>query len=401
MGEFIYILLALNTLKGPGGVIESFTTLSVIQLFNPGIIPPEIHYLKWIVFAFPFPFVLISILKFTREDFNLFILKYGIMIFPFAVLSSQNPLISGLKFISFIYVIQCLLYGFKFSSMEEYKWSQWFQHFFILVLLGSYLIFFTEFGYLRNGRGFQGIFNHPQVMGVVGGLMTIWFLFFAKTSGRLLSYTLAFLSMILVFLSLARIGMVIIVGAWIIHWVSTSFHYKSLNLYHSPFKFFIFSSLLILSLWIFWEDSHNWFRQFILKRTIEQGVTESFWESRGKLITSSLQSFKHSPWTGIGLGISKEHDISQSFKGIPLSSPVEKGFMPSAILEELGFIGSIVTMIFLINMYIQIKPKYEFIFWGALLINTGEYVFFSMGGLGLIQWVLILYCNSNSMELKT
>jgi len=401
VGEAVYSLLAINTLRGPSGIIQSFAILSIFQLINPGIISPEIHFLKWLVLGFPAPYLLVSFWNGKFKKFDKIIVIYGLLLFPFAVLGSQNIIISGLKFISFFYAILCLRISFENSLKDKTYWTNWIQYFFVVVLILSYLIFFTEFGFLRNGRGFQGIFNHPQVMGVMGGIMAVWFLYYQQTSGKINPLFFSFMALILVFLSLARIGLLIIFGAWIIQWISIIIKKKSFNLNHSPISFLIFCLLIFLLVLLFWEDAWPWLRHFFLKRTIEFSLAESFLESRGRLITSSISGFKEFPLTGIGMGVGIDLESAQNIVGIPTSSPVEKGFMPTALLEEFGILGTLTTVIFLIILFKSISPPVELLFWSTLLINFGEYIFFSMGGLGLIQWILILYCINYSMELKT
>jgi len=401
VGEAVYSLLAINTLRGPSGIIQSFAILSIFQLINPGIISPEIHFLKWLVLGFPAPYLLVSFWNGKFKKFDKIIVIYGLLLFPFAVLGSQNIIISGLKFISFFYAILCLRISFENSLKDKTYWTNWIQYFFVVVLILSYLIFFTEFGFLRNGRGFQGIFNHPQVMGVMGGIMAVWFLYYQQTSGKINPLFFSFMALILGFLSLARIGLLIIFGAWIIQWISIIIKKKSFNLNHSPISFLIFCLLIFLLVLLFWEDAWPWLRHFFLKRTIEFSLAESFLESRGVLITSSISGFKEFPLTGIGMGVGIDLESAQNIVGIPTSSPVEKGFMPTALLEEFGILGTLTTVIFLIILFKSISPPVELLFWSTLLINFGEYIFFSMGGLGLIQWILILYCINYSMELKT
>jgi len=401
VGEAVYSLLAINTLRGPSGIIQSFAILSIFQLINPGIISPEIHFLKWLVLGFPAPYLLVSFWNGKFKKFDKIIVIYGLLLFPFAVLGSQNIIISGLKFISFFYAILCLRISFENSLKDKTYWTNWIQYFFVVVLILSYLIFFTEFGFLRNGRGFQGIFNHPQVMGVMGGIMAVWFLYYQQTSGKINPLFFSFMALILVFLSLARIGLLIIFGAWIIQWISIIIKKKSFNLNHSPISFLIFCLLIFLLVLLFWEDAWPWLRHFFLKWTIEFSLAESFLESRGRLITSSISGFKEFPLTGIGMGVGIDLESAQNIVGIPTSSPVEKGFMPTALLEEFGILGTLTTVIFLIILFKSISPPVELLFWSTLLINFGEYIFFSMGGLGLIQWILILYCINYSMELKT
>ena len=79
--------------------------------------------------------------------------------------------------------------------------------------------------------------------------------------------------------------------------------------------------------------------------------------------------------------------------GIPVSAPVEKGFLPTAILEEIGMLGTVLFLIFiafLTNAVVEGSDiRWAGMYFGCLFVNVGEAVFFSVGGIGLLYWLLI------------
>ncbi len=62
----------------------------------------------------------------------------------------------------------------------------------------------------------------------------------------------------------------------------------------------------------------------------------AFYESRGSGVLSEWQNFTTHPLTGNGFGVFPDGHFPvgvQYFAGIPISAPVEKGILPTAVLE--------------------------------------------------------------------
>ncbi|HET6567972.1 MAG TPA: hypothetical protein VFG50_08400, partial [Rhodothermales bacterium] len=137
---------------------------------------------------------------------------------------------------------------------------------------------------------------------------------------------------------------------------------------------------------------------FLLKDDATDSVEESLSASRSGLIERSLDNFRAAPITGIGFGVPSEAKYFRpetGFLGLPVSASVEKGFMPSAVLEETGVTGAILVVILLLAIFLPVVR------WGTIthfwmmsccvLINLGEMVFFSVGFMGLFFWLLLAY----------
>jgi hypothetical protein len=79
--------------------------------------------------------------------------------------------------------------------------------------------------------------------------------------------------------------------------------------------------------------------------------------------------------------------------GLPISAPVEKGFLPTAILEEvgipgaLGFLGLFLTLLY--RVYRTGDQPWAAVLLTSIFVNLGEALFFSLGGLGLYFWIWI------------
>jgi hypothetical protein len=397
-----FIILGLYSLKGSTQIIQAFSIISLLQLINPGIAIISNNSLKWMVITLPFLWIIVHFFNSPYKNLNKFSLAnthltFGFFLLPLCLISSYHPTISTLKLLAFMAAGFTILKSFELSDSTLNYWQNWFNTLFTFILFGSLCMLLTPYGYFRNGRGFQGIFNHPQVLGVIAGLSSIWFFSQQKS---LLKYTLGGLSLILVFFSKARIGFILIVASTLLLIVLQTIFDKRIRLNSGVKTLMIFLFIIGIPTFLLLEDSTELMRHFFLKRTPQSGLMESFGESRGHLIQKSLDNFFQNPLTGIGLGVNSDFNFNSAQLSntldIPLSAPTEKGFMPSAILEELGILGAVLTLGYLIVISLKIpfsnSSNYAWLYFATLSINLGEFVFFSFGGLGLFQWLLIAFC---------
>jgi hypothetical protein len=156
---------------------------------------------------------------------------------------------------------------------------------------------------------------------------------------------------------------------------------------------------------------------FILKGTHSSGHLEQkslyslynvYKESRGVLIKSSWENFIKHPWTGIGFHVASRKEDSyiqeSTIYGISLSAPTEKGFIFTALLEEVGIFG---TLLFLLFLFKLIKPIIKFgdlpsimLLGVAFFVTFGEMAFFSAGGLGIYIWLWIALAKNSVLVKK-
>lgn len=397
-----FILLGLYSLRGSVQVIQAFSIISLLQLINPGIAIISANGLKWLVIILPFLWIVMHFFDIPVRKSNVFSLAnihliFSLFLLPLSIISSFNPTISTLKLLSFTAGGFTILKSFEICELPSKYWQSWFNTLFIFILFGSICMLLTPYGYFKNGRGFQGIFNHPQVLGVMAGLSSIWFFSQQKT---FVKYAFGGVALILVFLTKARIGLILMVISALLLIFIESILEKRIRLNSAVRTFILFTIIIGIPTFLLLEDSADLLVKFILKRTPESGLMDSFGESRGQLIEKSLNNFFQYPLTGIGLGINSDfHFYNTQISGafdIPFSAPTEKGFMPSAVLEELGIFGGFITLSYLTIISLK-NPfnhsnNYAWLFFASLCMNLGEFVFFSFGGLGLFQWLLIAFC---------
>lgn len=138
--------------------------------------------------------------------------------------------------------------------------------------------------------------------------------------------------------------------------------------------------------------------QFALKGG-QTSVGEAFEASRGGLVSTQLRNFMASPWIGNGFGVYADGVFPsgvRTFLGIPVSAPVEKGVLPTAVLEETGVIGFLcfAYLIYALVSGVWRRASHPIVAMliACLFVNLGEAILLSPGGFGLHIWLLIAWC---------
>jgi hypothetical protein len=135
---------------------------------------------------------------------------------------------------------------------------------------------------------------------------------------------------------------------------------------------------------------------FLLKRSGEQEIGAAFKASRGYGIESQWKNFLDAPLTGHGFGVYPDGVFPSGVTkiwGIPISAPVEKGFVPTAVLEESGLFGAFAFAGIIVSLWLGAwrsgDPLRIATFVSCVGVNVGEAIILSPGGIGLHIWVLM------------
>jgi hypothetical protein len=137
---------------------------------------------------------------------------------------------------------------------------------------------------------------------------------------------------------------------------------------------------------------------FLFEKNISNinNLFESYKESRGILFQPIIENINKNFITGIGFGIASD-PLSMNiqldpFLNLPISAAVEKGTVYIAILEELGIFGFILFVMWVFILFYKAAIHSlgsMIILITILLINIGEAVLFSIGGIGLPILILL------------
>jgi hypothetical protein len=125
-------------------------------------------------------------------------------------------------------------------------------------------------------------------------------------------------------------------------------------------------------------------------------LNEAFYASRGGGAVGEWNDFLQKPLLGNGFGVYPDGEFPAGvvyFDGIPISAPIEKGFLPTAILQEGGALGGgLLTLVIALlcrRAWRNTDLRWRAMFVACLAINAGECVFMSPGGIGMFDWLLL------------
>jgi hypothetical protein len=135
-------------------------------------------------------------------------------------------------------------------------------------------------------------------------------------------------------------------------------------------------------------------RSFVSKNSgdVEELNAEDVLSSRTGLIQQAWENFQRSPLVGIGFGVSTDPYFIAN--ATLLYAPVEKGFLPGAVLEEVGLVGALAFLGFLGAMFSTLIRNRSIpgvaMFASFLISNLGEASFFALGGHASFMWLFVL-----------
>jgi hypothetical protein len=323
-------------------------------------------------------------------------------------------LISILKSFSWFFLLISLVIAFCSLSPAETSELQkrFFWFFFIIALISFALHFVPVIGYAHDGRGLQGILNHPQLFGVIFSILSSALLIFLLNQKifslkTIFLFTVFIFYLMLTFLSASRTALFSFFFSVLI-FIFCSIFFKKQNFFKT-YNFFgnknfrYLSILVVLFSIFFYINYYNFFFDFFDKGQSATNILEAYSMSRLIAIEPVIQNIKTSWLTGIGFGLpsfktfSSYNEISLEFLS---SFSYEKGNLFLLVVEELGVLGFLIFiswLFFLIRVPILSSNNIALIvIINILLSNLGEAVLFSTGGLGLLTLILLSWAATRS-----
>ena len=408
--NFSYVLIATYALLGRTQAIQALTLSWFLTMINP-VFAPEASassILRYVVIFAAAISVAWHSRGVTIKKMSFYTLLLGAFMLIHSLLFSSVVDVSVLKVLAWVVVVVTLLSAWqglpKKQRMVLFEQLQWVL--IGLLLLSLPLLAIPDIGFARNGSGFQGLLNHPQVFGSTVALVG------AMVGGKLLGVSrprwrdLALLAIcvVLIVLSEARTGGLAMVlglfGSAILLPVFSGMPRKKMlpSLYSRRFQAMALISLAgaiaagpILS-------------DYLYKNSNATSFINAADASRGNLVIRMIENISESPWTGIGFGIASNPEymavVRDPLFGLPISATGEKGVMPIAIVEELGVFGALAVfgwLLVVLRHGAREGATYFTILLTLLLLNLGESMLFSIGGMGML---LLIFLTSSVTSTK-
>jgi hypothetical protein len=411
------IALTMWALAGAKQAIQALSLVVVIKFLNPAIyqFAGPFALLAWLALAVAGSRIFYDSVRIRsgRHPVLRWLIVFALVVSFQSVFFSYYAEVSIFKMLSFTIAATAILLGFKVTGAKSVDWTAWFVSLWIAVLvLSAPTWFFRGIGFRVNDSGFQGILNHPQALGIFMAPMVAWLtarLIFSPPKGDYWLYVVLPVAWSFMLMTRARTALIAVVAGFLAIVIVAVFSRPEWRGWirkavFKPVSVCIALAILVIALLrpgLIAERSADFTRKGERSSTVEK----SFEESRGSGIRSQWLNFVDHPLFGIGFGVSFDPEFKpliEPLTGLPLSASTEKGFLPSAILEETGIVGATCFLVFLVALTRFVLPNADialaWVFVTSVCMNVGEMVFFSAGGLGLYIWLLIGWATSHRWE---
>jgi hypothetical protein len=401
----VLVLLCIWALLGPARAVQAMALAVVVKYANPALVDQgaETGALSWLVLLAAGLRVL-PMISFKDASTLAFVWCFAALAALLSFSGSTALPISLLKAATFAWVISTLFVALRaLTPLEIARLNAWFAALGAILMVASALTLIAPgVAYLRNGTGLQGVFSHPQTLAIVAApvaAMTLTSVVLKSRGVGLLMIVATIIAWIVLFLTEARTGVFAAAAGTSAGLVMHLWRGNRGTRLASRAKVVGFATLAVMSLGFYALTSSELSESvegFLLKRSGEASVGDAFYQSRGWAVLRQWRNFLERPMTGHGFGVYAKGEFQTDvveFVGIPISAPVEKGFLPTAVLEETGLIGALAFLAMLLHLtwlaWRSGDPRGFALFAACVATNAGEASMLSPGAPGLLLWCLI------------
>lgn len=332
-------------------------------------------------------------------DFSFFIAVYAAILLTIALLTSELPRTSFSRVaawaVGLFSIHQCFL---QLNQKDRF----WAFHFFLGAISATILLSLLLQGFpgarLGIGGFLRGIYIQSQALGPIAGSIAAYFvcqqLLTPAQEGKFQVGKLMILAcMASLYLSHSRTAML----ALLLGTATALVLYRNqgaVRINHSAVTVYAFIGGLLLAI-ILAADT-GLIESFVAKYDTSTTDVDKSLSIRSGLIGKQLGAFLSYPVFGTGFGLPalnpSDFRMAQAQGG--LSFTTEKGFLPTAILQETGLVGALMFFALLWTLVRRFStspdPRLVAAACTSLFSNLGEATFFSLGGVGFYHWLWII-----------
>lgn len=414
---FFYAILAIMAAQSSEGALKALALSTLVTTISPVFVSlSAVCAVGRMGILFLVAWRLIYDLR--RCDTNVLRRSYFIAFSAFcgvtailSLVSNYFLVVSLLKLLSFAVGAFAIIVGAEAVKVARSDLTCWVYSIICFICLLGMISYVAGIGYAfekdvfgRAATFFRGPFNHSQTLGAIAGLMLVYVTMiwlFSPYPYKLLTLVICASLLVMLYLTGSRTGLLTgLLGAGVTVICGMLSMRKSdrrvrLNVRKEHLILLMLSCLFVMVFSDFYSGGalSGKARDFIMKHGLgrDELSLDAIFSSRMPLIERSILIFKQAPITGIGFGTSV--DPSFAANASLFSAPTEKGFLPTAILEETGVIGTIFFVIFIVSFLTYLYRDRNIsgfaIFFTLLVLNLGEMVFFSFGGAGGFCWMMV------------
>jgi hypothetical protein len=312
--------------------------------------------------------------------------------------------ISIMKIITFVIAATTVLVAYRRVTLQRLEQLEvWLATLVLVVAVFSLLTLVRpSIAIYRTGTGLQGVLGHPQALAVLLAPLAAWLLSaLTLIKGRLKPLLVLLIGALCVAMLMteartAAVAVAIGLALAALRALRTS---RTQPFRASIGRLVAFAVVGVIGIGVASMTTDKLSAaatDFMMKRSGAKDVSQAFYKSRGGGIVSQWHNFLDAPLTGHGFGVYADGHFPAGvamFQGIPISAPVEKGFVPTAVLEENGFFGGLLFLFAIVRLgqlaWRSGDPRRVALFGACVAVNLGEAVILAPGGIGMFVWILI------------
>jgi hypothetical protein len=322
---------------------------------------------------------------------------------------SALPMISSFKTISFSLGLLCVIRLAMLTTNRNGEMLLFISEMGTAVVILSVPLLPLEVGWARtNGAYFNGIFLHPQALGIffvmTGAASFVAAFKIPRLRGALIVCGLAQWSMI--YFTRCRTALIAMVFGGVVYLIELLVRGgkgSRIRFVSAPAITLTVLGLILATMVV--PSIREGVASFVRKgdeqslSTVQDRAEALRTGSRGKQIFDDLDLMEEHPLFGYGFGVDRDSERTLDpnggqLWGIPLSAPVEQGFLPLATVAQIGIVGSLFVLPFLFSIYRSARrgsAEEAALFAAVLGVNFGEMIFYSLGSMGLLLWVVLVF----------
>lgn len=391
------------SLRGAKQSVQALSITVVIRFLNPSAfsIPYEVSLLSWLLLLIVFVrHVPLALAKTFSVVAPLWLFCGFTAVLTIA--SSSIVVVSLMKLLAFFVGATAVLVIFGRLQAQEIKFFEiWFCALYAAIVTTSIAtIPFPNLAYALNEVGLQGILSHPQTFGAMLAPPCCWAIanvLHRKAPLFSVSTAVAAILIVLIVMTQTRTALLAVILGILSTSVAFVFgqrHYGRVASLKGSIAKISAGVVILVLLAAMVTPIQTAVQHYVYKR--ESRTLDEALASRSGGVRWQWQNFTERPIAGHGFGVYPGKQFAKdvrTFMGIPISAPVEKGFLPTALLEEVGILGGFWFVLFVVALSRMVIYKSDIrwvaVMFSCLFVNLGEAVFFSVGGIGMHYWLLI------------
>ena len=290
-------------------------------------------------------------------------------------ISSSYPIVSIFKVWSFGLNFIAVIYGIYYTK-EKMDWLHYI--FYVLTpffVISFFIIPFEKFRIVNDN--FQGVFNHVNIMGIMGTLYISVLLNIKKNKMDIYTILIVF-TLYMQYLTASRTGMFVSIFIIFIHFL--------MNINVKKAIYFLMIGTIVFSFYYYNSTIKNIVNTEI-HEYIYKNNTNDILSSRRELQQNSQEKYQNNPLIGSGFMVPFDQVVQDySFN---ISIIYEPGNLFWELIGDVGIIGFFLFMLLIVSILWKSNLKHISLIISSIGICFGEMVFFSINNMAILLYILI------------